>query len=105
MQVPAPRLRSWGTHPHSKASSEAPRPASRRSGSHQSDTMGTWRNPARPVVLSGGAVMRGWYKGPMTHAVASSAFPAPEHDHGLCLEEAMERAHAAFQNKGLKLTP
>jgi Fur family transcriptional regulator, zinc uptake regulator len=49
--------------------------------------------------------MRGWYKGPMTHAVASSAFPAPEHDHGLCLEEAMERAHAAFQNKGLKLTP
>ena len=49
--------------------------------------------------------MRGWYKGPMTHAVASSAFPAPEHDHGLCLEEAMERAHTAFQNKGLKLTP
>jgi Fur family zinc uptake transcriptional regulator len=41
----------------------------------------------------------------MTHAVASSAFPAPEHDHGLCLEEAMERAHTAFQNKGLKLTP
>jgi Fur family transcriptional regulator, zinc uptake regulator len=41
----------------------------------------------------------------MTHAVASSAFPAPEHDHGLCLEEAMERAREAFQNRGLKLTP
>src|SRR5258708_24373014 len=41
----------------------------------------------------------------MTHAVASKAFPAPEHDHDLCLEEAMERAREAFQNKGLKLTP
>src|SRR5258708_33628959 len=41
----------------------------------------------------------------MTHAVASKAFPAPEHDHDLCLEEALERAREAFQNKGLKLTP
>jgi Fur family zinc uptake transcriptional regulator len=41
----------------------------------------------------------------MTHAVASKAFPAPEHDHDLCLEEAMERAREAFSNKGLKLTP
>src|SRR6478672_382615 len=41
----------------------------------------------------------------MTQAVASKAFPAPGHDHDLCLEEAMERAHTAFQNKGLKLTP
>jgi Fur family zinc uptake transcriptional regulator len=41
----------------------------------------------------------------MTQAVASSAFPAPEHNHDLCLEEAMERAHRAFHNKGLKLTP
>src|SRR5689334_17993326 len=56
-------------------------------------------------ALVGGTVMRGWYKGPMTHPAASGAFPAPEHDHGLCLEEAMERAQTAFQNKGLKLTP
>jgi Fur family zinc uptake transcriptional regulator len=41
----------------------------------------------------------------MTHAVASSAFPAPEHDHDLCLEEAMERAREAFRRRGLKLTP
>ena len=41
----------------------------------------------------------------MTQAVASNAFPAPEHDHDLCLEEAMERARGAFQSKGLKLTP
>ena len=41
----------------------------------------------------------------MTQAVANKAFPAPEHDHDLCLEEAMERAREAFQSKGLKLTP
>jgi len=41
----------------------------------------------------------------MTQAVANKAFPAPEHDHDLCLEEAMERAREAFQVKGLKLTP
>jgi len=41
----------------------------------------------------------------MTQAVANKAFPAPEHDHDLCLEEAMERAREAFQMKGLKLTP
>jgi Fur family transcriptional regulator, zinc uptake regulator len=40
----------------------------------------------------------------MTQAVASNAFPAPEHDHDLCLEEAMERARAAFESRGLKLT-
>ncbi|MBO0740100.1 MAG: transcriptional repressor [Hyphomicrobiaceae bacterium] len=41
----------------------------------------------------------------MSQAIASKAFPAPEHDHDLCLEEAMERAREAFQLKGLKLTP
>jgi Fur family transcriptional regulator, zinc uptake regulator len=49
--------------------------------------------------------MRRCYKGPMTHAAASKAFPAPEHDHDRCLAEAMERAQAAFTTKGLKLTP
>jgi Fur family transcriptional regulator, zinc uptake regulator len=34
-----------------------------------------------------------------------TAFPAPEHDHDLCLEEALARARKAFQDKGLKLTP
>jgi Fur family zinc uptake transcriptional regulator len=47
----------------------------------------------------------GAISGPMTQAVATKAFPAPEHDHDLCLEEAMERAREAFQEKGLKLTP
>lgn len=41
----------------------------------------------------------------MKPAAVSTAFPAPEHDHALCLEEAMERAHKAFEGKGLKLTP
>jgi len=41
----------------------------------------------------------------MTQAVASKVFPAPGHNHDLCLGEAMERARQAFQNKGLKLTP
>ena len=41
----------------------------------------------------------------MTQAVASNAFPAPEHDHDRCLTEAMERAREAFKSKGLKLTP
>src|SRR5215510_3388537 len=47
----------------------------------------------------------GAIRGPMTHAVANTAFPAPEHDHDLCLEEALARAREAFQSKGLKLTP
>ncbi len=41
----------------------------------------------------------------MTDPVPHLPFPAPEHDHGLCLEEAMERARKAFDAKGLKLTP
>lgn len=41
----------------------------------------------------------------MTQTVPSPPFPAPEHDHGPCLEEAIERAHKAFEVKGLKLTP
>lgn len=41
----------------------------------------------------------------MTQAAASNAFPAPGHDHDRCLAEAMERARAAFTDKGLKLTP
>jgi Fur family zinc uptake transcriptional regulator len=41
----------------------------------------------------------------MTQAAASTVFPAPEHDHDRCLAEAMDRARAAFSDKGLKLTP
>jgi Fur family zinc uptake transcriptional regulator len=41
----------------------------------------------------------------MSQAVASTAFPAPEHDHDHCLKEAMDRARKAFEAKGLKLTP
>jgi Fur family zinc uptake transcriptional regulator len=35
----------------------------------------------------------------------SKAFPAPGHDHELCLDEAMARARSAFAAKGLRLTP
>ena len=41
----------------------------------------------------------------MTQVLPSNAFPAPEHDHDRCLEEAMVRARKAFEDKGLKLTP
>src|SRR3990172_10847026 len=41
----------------------------------------------------------------MTQILASDAFPAPEHNHDRCLEEAMVRARKAFEDKGLKLTP
>jgi Fur family zinc uptake transcriptional regulator len=51
-----------------------------------------------------GTASAGCYKEPMTQVLPSSAFPAPEHDHGHCLAEAMERARKAFEDKGLKLT-
>jgi Fur family zinc uptake transcriptional regulator len=41
----------------------------------------------------------------MPHPHEQPPFPAPEHDHGLCLDDAMERAQKAFDVKGLKLTP
>jgi len=41
----------------------------------------------------------------MIMPLASQAFPAPGHDHGACLDEAMARARAAFAAKGLRLTP
>jgi Fur family zinc uptake transcriptional regulator len=41
----------------------------------------------------------------MTQAHPPDAFPALEHDHSRCLEDAMERARKAFDDKGLKLTP
>jgi Fur family transcriptional regulator, zinc uptake regulator len=34
-----------------------------------------------------------------------TAFPAPGHDHDLCLDDAMARARKAFEDKGLRLTP
>lgn len=41
----------------------------------------------------------------MTLSSNSAAFPAPEHNHSLCLDEAMERARKAFDDKGMRLTP
>jgi Fur family transcriptional regulator, zinc uptake regulator len=41
----------------------------------------------------------------MTQTHPPDAFPALEHDHDRCLEEAMTRARKAFDDKGLKLTP
>jgi Fur family zinc uptake transcriptional regulator len=41
----------------------------------------------------------------MTLSTATKAFPAPEHDHDACLDEAMARARKAFDDKGLRLTP
>jgi Fur family transcriptional regulator, zinc uptake regulator len=55
-------------------------------------------------ALVDGMASAGCYKGPMTQFLSSAAFPAPEHDHGHCLAEAMQRARKAFEDKGLKLT-
>lgn len=41
----------------------------------------------------------------MTQTLHPLPFPAPEHDHGPCLEDALGRAQKAFEAKGLKLTP
>jgi Fur family transcriptional regulator, zinc uptake regulator len=41
----------------------------------------------------------------MTLSTATRPFPAPEHDHDACLDEAMARARQAFDEKGLRLTP
>jgi Fur family zinc uptake transcriptional regulator len=41
----------------------------------------------------------------MNMTTSSQAFPAPEHDHEHCLDEAMARARSAFAAKGLRLTP
>ncbi|HEX5997830.1 MAG TPA: Fur family transcriptional regulator [Hyphomicrobiaceae bacterium] len=41
----------------------------------------------------------------MSTILPNQAFPAPGHDHGACLDQAMERARTAFAAKGLRLTP
>lgn len=41
----------------------------------------------------------------MNLSIADKPFPAPEHDHDHCLDEAMARARKAFEAKGLRLTP
>lgn len=35
---------------------------------------------------------------------ASESFPAPSHDHGHCVAEVVERAEAAFEAQGLRMT-
>ena len=70
------------------------------------DTIGSWQNPARrPARLQCWRLAEpgsGAIRAQMTQAAASNAFPAPEHDHDRCLDEAMERARAAFYDKGLQ---
>lgn len=41
----------------------------------------------------------------MSLSTASKAFPAPEHNHDECLDEAMARAQKAFDDRGQRLTP
>ena len=41
----------------------------------------------------------------MTPSLPSKVFPAPEHNHELCLDAALDRARKAFEDKGMKLTP
>lgn len=36
--------------------------------------------------------------------MAKPQFPAPGHDHGACVENSLERAHAAFGARGARLT-
>jgi Fur family zinc uptake transcriptional regulator len=37
--------------------------------------------------------------------VSANPFPAPEHDHRRCIDEAMGRARETFKQKGMRLTP
>lgn len=41
----------------------------------------------------------------MTDTRPSKAFPSPEHDHGLCFKQMLERAMSIFEARGLRLTP
>jgi Fur family zinc uptake transcriptional regulator len=41
----------------------------------------------------------------MTTAMPNQVFPAPEHNHELCLDEALDRARKVFDTKGMRLTP
>ena len=41
----------------------------------------------------------------MPQGQLGAPFPSPSHDHGRCVDEALERARAAFERKGLKFTP
>lgn len=41
----------------------------------------------------------------MASSRPSRAFPNPGHDHGPCLADTLARAEAAFERRGLKLTP
>lgn len=44
------------------------------------------------------------YNAPMTET-PGNPFPAPEHDHHRCVDDAMQRAREAFTKKSMKLTP
>src|SRR5262245_60792082 len=107
MRIPGPWPGSWGRiH---KGAHERARGSARRSLGSPGVTPQD-RGGILPVlrVLVAFRVARsrsGAISGAMTQAVASNAFPAPEHDHDLCLQEAMERARKAFEAKGLRLTP
>jgi len=41
----------------------------------------------------------------MTLTNPSKAFPAPEHNHDACLDEAMARVRKSFEDKEMRLTP
>ena len=41
----------------------------------------------------------------MTLTTPSKAFPAPEHNHDACLDEAMARVRKSFEDKEMRLTP
>src|SRR6185295_18379236 len=73
---------------------------------HIPDITGSWRNPARLLLACRLARrLAGAISAKMTQTHPPDAFPALEHDHDRCLEEAMTRARKAFDDKGLKLTP
>lgn len=40
----------------------------------------------------------------MPEVVSQRAFPPPDHNHGQCLAHALQRAEAAFEKNGLRLT-
>src|SRR5262245_22209716 len=59
----------------------------------------------KPATASCGASLTKRYTITMPMTIPSKAFPAPGHNHELCLDAAMARARAAFAAKGRRLTP
>jgi Fur family transcriptional regulator, zinc uptake regulator len=59
--------------------------------------------PSEPNQVSGG-FLRSW-KGTMAHDMMSESFPAPQHNHAACLDDAIRSARDAFKRHEMAFTP